>query len=64
MSALPGGRVAPGGEAAAPALGETPRRFPPPWSVDELEECFVIKDFHRSSAHTSTSRITTAAVQS
>ena len=20
------------------------RRFPPPWSVDELEECFVVKD--------------------
>jgi hypothetical protein len=22
----------------------TPRRFPPPWSIDELEECFVVKD--------------------
>jgi hypothetical protein len=22
----------------------TPRRFPPPWSVDELEACFVVKD--------------------
>jgi hypothetical protein len=22
----------------------TERRFPPPWSVDELEECFVVKD--------------------
>jgi hypothetical protein len=21
-----------------------PRRFPPPWSVDELEACFVVKD--------------------
>jgi hypothetical protein len=21
-----------------------PRRFPPPWSIDELEECFVVKD--------------------
>jgi len=20
------------------------RRFPPPWSVDELEACFVVKD--------------------
>ena len=20
------------------------RRFPPPWSIDELEECFVVKD--------------------
>jgi hypothetical protein len=22
----------------------THRRFPPPWSVDELEACFVVKD--------------------
>ena len=22
----------------------TTRRFPPPWSVDELEACFVVKD--------------------
>ena len=21
-----------------------PRRFPPPWSVDEREECFVVHD--------------------
>jgi hypothetical protein len=21
-----------------------PRRFPPPWSVEELEACFVVKD--------------------
>jgi hypothetical protein len=20
------------------------RRFPPPWSIDELEECFVVRD--------------------
>ena len=20
------------------------RRFPPPWSIDELEACFVVKD--------------------
>jgi hypothetical protein len=26
-------------QAAAPA-----RRFPPPWSVDELEACFVVID--------------------
>jgi hypothetical protein len=24
--------------------GPTPRRFPPPWSVDELEESFVVRD--------------------
>jgi hypothetical protein len=22
----------------------TPRRFPPPWSVDELEACFVVRE--------------------
>jgi hypothetical protein len=22
----------------------TPRRFPPPWSIDELEACFVVID--------------------
>jgi len=22
----------------------TPRRFPPPWNVEELEACFVVKD--------------------
>jgi hypothetical protein len=22
----------------------SPRRFPPPWSVDELEACFIVKD--------------------
>ena len=21
-----------------------PRRFPPPWSVEELEACFVVRD--------------------
>jgi hypothetical protein len=21
-----------------------PRRFPPPWSVEELDACFVVKD--------------------
>jgi hypothetical protein len=22
----------------------TPRRFPPPWSVEELQACFLVKD--------------------
>jgi hypothetical protein len=22
----------------------SPRRFPPPWSVEELEACFVVRD--------------------
>jgi hypothetical protein len=21
-----------------------PRRFPPPWSVEELDACFIVKD--------------------
>jgi hypothetical protein len=29
--------------AKTSSLGTT-RRFPPPWSVDELEACFVVKD--------------------
>ena len=24
--------------------GPMPRRFPPPWSIEELEACFVVKD--------------------
>jgi hypothetical protein len=27
----------------------TPRRFPPPWSIEELEACFVVRD-HSSQA--------------
>ena len=26
-----------------------PRRFPPPWSVEELEECFVVRDAHEQA---------------
>jgi hypothetical protein len=22
----------------------TERRFPPPWSIDELDECFIVRD--------------------
>jgi len=25
----------------------TPRRFPPPWSVEELEVCFVAENYRR-----------------
>ena len=25
----------------------SPRRFPPPWSVEELDSCFVVKDANR-----------------
>jgi hypothetical protein len=25
-------------------LKMTARRFPPPWSIDELETCFVVRD--------------------
>jgi hypothetical protein len=27
-----------------PSASMPSRRFPPPWSVDELEACFVVKD--------------------
>jgi hypothetical protein len=30
------------GRASGPAL--TARRFPPPWSVEEQEACFVVRD--------------------
>jgi hypothetical protein len=26
-----------------------PRRFPPPWSVEELEACFVVRDANRQA---------------
>jgi hypothetical protein len=22
----------------------TDRRFPPPWSIEELDECFIVRD--------------------
>jgi hypothetical protein len=29
---------------AAGYNNEVSRRFPPPWSIDELEACFVVRD--------------------
>jgi hypothetical protein len=29
---------------AALGLGMTARRFPPPWSVDEQQACFIVRD--------------------
>jgi hypothetical protein len=26
------------------SLMSAPRRFPPPWSIEELEACFVVRD--------------------
>ena len=26
-----------------------PRNFPPPWSVEELDSCFVVKDANRQA---------------
>jgi hypothetical protein len=31
-------------ERTRPKEHVTERRFPPPWSVDELDACFVVKD--------------------
>ena len=36
------GRVPPGGFAANPQM--TTRRFPPLWTVEELDACFVVRD--------------------
>jgi hypothetical protein len=33
-----------GGRDTLVFLMSDARRFPPPWSVDELEACFVVKD--------------------
>jgi len=30
--------------ASSDASTATPHRFPPPWSVEELEACFVVRD--------------------
>jgi hypothetical protein len=37
------------------------RRFPPPWSVDELEACFVVIDNAGKSWRMSISRMSLAA---
>ena len=28
----------------------TDRRFPPPWSVEETDACFIVRDARRSGA--------------
>jgi len=33
-----------------------PRRFPPPWTVEELDACFVVIDSAEQKLATSTSR--------
>ena len=38
------------------ALWPEPRRFPPPWSVEEQEACFVVRDHKASSLPMSISR--------
>ena len=32
------------GVRAYSGMAITPRRFPPPWSLEELDSCFVVKD--------------------
>ena len=46
---LAGGRMVvrqlfPAAMRAALGLGMTARRFPPPWSVDEQQACFIVRD--------------------
>jgi len=33
-----------GDRGALSGIVTEPRRFPPPWSVQELDSCFVVKD--------------------
>ena len=45
----------------------TPRRFPPPWTIDETAECFIVRDatgqalghfyFHGSKSTSGTKRL-------
>ena len=28
----------------------SPRRFPPPWSIEETDACFIIRDSNRQAA--------------
>jgi hypothetical protein len=30
-------------------MGTAQRRFPPPWTVEELEACFVLRDANRQA---------------
>jgi hypothetical protein len=32
-----------------PRPGVTPRRFPPPWSVEETDACFIVRDHNRQA---------------
>jgi hypothetical protein len=34
----------PAAVCAALGLGMTARRFPPPWTVEETDACFIVKD--------------------
>jgi len=37
------------------------RRFPPPWSVEELDECFVVTDSTRLGTYCSNCNVTLTA---
>jgi hypothetical protein len=37
-------------------LAMIPRRFPPPWSVDEIEACFIVRDHNGQALAYSTWR--------
>jgi hypothetical protein len=38
-----------GGSNATPACRETARRLPPPWSVEETDACFIVRDANRQA---------------
>jgi hypothetical protein len=37
-------------------IGMSQRRFPPPWSVEALEECFIVRDANGQALASSISR--------
>jgi len=37
-------------DQAKPVACIGPRRFPPPWSVEELDACFVVRDHNGPAA--------------
>ncbi len=54
-----------GGPKLQPAhcRADAERRFPPPWSVDETEACFIVRDKNGPSGSTNRSQVCSRAMQ-
>jgi hypothetical protein len=48
--------VCPGAGAVTRYLTGMPRRFPPPWTVEEADACFIVRDHNGQALATSTLR--------